>query len=153
MREYLFRGKRLEKDRCGFADIDWVEGSLIDSGNHEQVAIFPWVKGASTMGLRQLVHFRMVGVDPVTVGRCTGLPDKNGRKIYEGDIVRVVGHESYVNGLYIVVYSESNHCWWLQNVCPYIEGFSFDELNGFHTDGEVIGNIHDNSELLEENRV
>lgn len=151
MREYLFRGKRLEKDRCGFDDIDWVEGSLIDSGNHGQVAIFPWVKGASTMGLRQLVNLRMVGVDSATVGRCTGLPDKNGRKIYEDDVVDIGEHIPTVNGLYRVIFDTVNHCWALERDLKHFHNyFSFSDLNGFAETSEVIGNIHDNPELLEE---
>ena len=151
MRECLFRGKRLEKDRCGFDDVDWVEGSLIDSGNHCQVAIFPWVKGASTMGLRQLVHFRMAGVDPATVGQYTGLTDKNGKKIFEGDIVDVGGHGVMVNGLYRVIFCTANHCWAVERNPEHFHSyFTFSDLNGFADSSEVIGNIHDNPELFEE---
>lgn len=74
-------------------------------------------------------------VDPATVGQFTGLTDKNGKEIYEGDIIR---HKDMVKP-YHVIY----------------DGRQFTPNDGFRSlsypkHWEVIGNIHDNPELLEE---
>ena len=80
-------------------------------------------------------------VDPETVGQYTGLTDKNGNKIFEGDVVeRQICDYRYFN---------------------YTVNFSFGEFElqeiktkgkmfiGYHNECEIIGNIYDNPELLE----
>ena len=134
----LFRGKRWEKSV--FDKTDWLYGSLIDSGNHGQVAIYPWFDGSSTMSVRKLVYARMEGVNPETLGECTGLKDKNGELIFEGDIVDILTENEEIG---VVAYEDGG---FLVNA----DGFSIDfhaNING--ADLEVIGNIHDNPELLE----
>lgn len=145
--EKLYRGKRLEKSV--FDDSEWVYGSLIDSGNHSQVAIYPWVRGASTMGVRQLVNLRMTFVDPDTVGQYTGKDDKNGKPIFEGDIVRPYlesgNYQGFSWGNMPVVFDDGAFC-----VKDYRGATmplrSFDPIVTI----EVVGNIHDNPELLKE---
>ena len=129
----LYRGKKVKPSV--FDETDWVYGSLIDSGNHEQVAIYPWYDGASTMSVRQLVYTRMESVKPETVGQFTGLTDKNGVKIFEGDILEWDAREWGCEFREVAEWNYSllaarKHDWseWCQ----------------------VIGNIHDNPELLEE---
>lgn len=74
-----------------------------------------------------------------TVGQYTGLTDKNGVKIFEGDIVRIGG----VN--YLVIFNTLGGCaeFALKDDAP----FGFDYVN---VPMEVVGNIYDNPELLEE---
>ena len=71
--------------------------------------------------------------------QCTGLKDKNGKLIYEGDIVD--DGEQYTK----IIFDKSCFC--------YDDGSGFyDDLDFYYTHCEVIGNIHKNSELLEEHK-
>lgn len=109
MREILFRAKRNPSG-------EWIEGFLV--GNCH---IGDWVSC-------EPVHRR-------TVGQFTGLTDRNGKKIFEGDILKAAG-------LYIVdFYDESFVIRFGENGIEYFHEHFIDEM-------EVIGNIHDNPELL-----
>ena len=71
--------------------------------------------------------------------QCTGLKDKNGKLIYEGDIVD--DGEQYAK----IIFDKSCFC--------YDNGSGFyDDLDFYYTHCEVIGNIHENPELLEEDK-
>lgn len=134
MREILFRGKRLDNG-------EWIDGSLWLYG--EDAHIF----GGPDFPYGCLWH----KVDPATVGQYTGLTDKDGKRIFEGDIVRFFerqfgGEDAPV--IQSVGYEEGGFCVhryflnnWLRNA---INGNI--QLEGI----EVIGNIHDNPELMEE---
>lgn len=128
MREILFRGKRIDNG-------EWVYGDLRNYENNGSKAIF------SHKALSRFV------VVPETVGQYTGLTDKNGTKIFEGDILRFsyTGNTNGVEGIASVVFESGKFgvlCGWHKElVC--LDGFA-------NTKVEVIGNIHDNPELLGE---
>ena len=128
MREILFRGKRLDNG-------EWVEGDLVHSVY--KVGDTCVGKFGCTLGMHQ--------VDPSTVGQYTGLEDKNGKRIFEGDIVKTsdITHEGVIQ-----IPGESfeiamrKGCWLM------VSGEDWDFLETNHECIKVIGNIHDNPELL-----
>ena len=127
MREILFRGKRKDNG-------EWVYGNLITDG--EDVYVLPkedLLKGLDIGGWIDGVQ--AYEVVPETVGQYTGLTDKNGVKVFEGDIVCIFDGE-YFSG--VVKYSNEQG------------SFTVDDtsLHYWVSDIEVIGNIHDNFELL-----
>lgn len=130
MREILFRGKRIDNG-------EWVEGyySASPAGNHY-----------ITYACAGCAHPDKV--DPETVGQYTGLTDKNGVKIFEGDIVVCDRH---INDVF------DKTTFLVGEICP-LSGLVGKSLSGnWICDAdwefaEVIGNIHDNPELLKEGR-
>ncbi len=134
MREILFRAKHINIGK-------WVEGDLVreqDIFGKIRTMIYQ-IKGD---GL-----FNKVEVDPSTVCQYTGLQDKDGKKIFEGDILKC---PAYMPERDICI------CRWVDYSDTYsIRGFGMfcdEKLVGSDEwgDFEVIGNIYDNPELLKE---
>ena len=125
MREILFRGKRADTG-------EWIYGDLLH--NVDAVKIREQEQGI------QLVARSFV-VIPETVGQYTGLTDKNGKKVFEGDICWFYGGD-YFSGF------------WEQNVIVAITDITDDEQIHYLNNAEyceVIGNIFDNPERLKIN--
>ena len=126
MREIQFRGKLIKNNK-------WVCGDLIhDTQNN--VYVYPlWSEGLY-IGNR---------VFPDTVGQFTGLHDKNGTDIYDGDIVHLDAWSPYAMQ---VVFMEGAFC--LANK----DGEFLGDIHYIHHAGveqcTILGNIHDNPELL-----
>lgn len=127
MREILFRGKRIDNG-------EWVYGGA-EVQDERYAAIYD----------RDMPYDNEVSVRVGTVGQYTGLNDKNGTKIFEGDIVLVVSGEfDEEDGNATIVWEEDNAQF---NIEWSTLSSGFDTFYG--TDCEVKGNIHDNPELLE----
>ena len=118
MREILFRGKRLDNG-------EWVEGWYqpeVEWGRHHF--------GVSLAYKTEHGWLDDVAVDPATVGQYTGLTDKNGRKIFEGDCINhPLNDVEYLDGAFCVAGDRP--------------------LRMMAKHGTVIGNIHDGPELVE----
>lgn len=139
MREIIFRGKTLD-------GLKWVYGDLIQENSGRVVIrtnLNTWDKNSDVDP-----YGESLDVKPDTVGQYTGQKDRNGKEIFEGDIINyivgrpgffdrediewrqntaVVGMRLKIGGTDIL--AQKTHCFW---------------------DIDVIGNIHDNPELLED---
>lgn len=140
MREILFRGKRVDNGEwaegfyyiatSGYAGSDEVIGKpcyMITTGR--------WQASGAYGERNELAEHKVI---PESIGQFTSLTDKNGKRIFEGDIVEyneelgeIAYHES--EAMFVVEFDT-----WLTD---------FDHLYG--KDLEVIGNIHDNPEMME----
>jgi uncharacterized phage protein (TIGR01671 family) len=99
MREILFRAKRITTG-------DWVYGDLVRHYENQRrfIACDQLAYTYTECGIDRLVSERYHEVDPVTVGQFTGLLDKNGKRVFEGDIVRMhyffENHDPYTLGVF-----------------------------------------------------
>lgn len=120
MREILFRGKRVDNG-------EWVYG-------------MPCATEQSGIYAIQTLQGGIFDVIPETIGQFTGLPDKNGKKIFGGDIIQNRNDRffiEYVVGIAGFVARAKSETDWTPCV-----------NTGTMKHYEVIGNIHDNPELL-----
>lgn len=123
MREILFRGKTF--------DNDWVEGFYVNQFRAHEI----YCLDDSDYETRH--------VNPSTVGQYTGLTDKNGKKIFEGDVVVVPLSGKPAKG--IVEYFKTDICGFAVITQPQYSNYVLQKNYAY----EVIGNIYDNPELLE----
>ena len=124
MRTIKFRGK---------AHGRWIYGGLVYSDNIEPAIYFE-------VGNKVYKRIDWAYVDPATVGQFTSLYDKNHNEIYEGDILAVQGIDEklevrFVRGVFAFLWNGN-----LDNECP--------TGSPTHEWAEVVGNIHDNPELI-----
>lgn len=127
MREILFRGRAINAGK-------WLVGDLFQYAATAQIWTTDPIDGGKWNYL----------VNPSTVGQYTGLQDMNGKRIFEGDVVHVhdtlvrcdkpyhefEGYVEYRDGSFVICCEDSTHYRWLDY------------------EVKVIGNIHDNPELL-----
>ena len=139
---YLFRGKRKDNG-------EWVTGYLI-KGNNTYI-VTPEAIYYMVVSISYMASVEFVEVLPETVGQCTGLTDKNGKLIFEGDIVKFKKFKNeYIGTIAFNDISLAFEIWTNIVVGAYGEKATHKHMI-YHCDEiEVIGNIHDdNPELLE----
>jgi hypothetical protein len=130
MREILFRGK------CKGNNCDWLEGYLFDYDIPKQSYIL------GELDWRESIYDIWKCAEeviPKTVGQFTGLTDKNGKRIFEGDIVK--------NDKYFMLVE------WYDFLASFALVFSpngsyHETISNSNIYLEVVGNLHDNPELL-----
>lgn len=156
MREILFRGKRLDNG-------DWVYGNFVMDATEllqrereakDPVLLDGFIRRYDFSAQRIETH----EVERETVGQYTGLKDKNGKRIFEGDVFlddsdELVGAVIFSGGCFRLEWRGIAGAW---------TESGFDECGGYHKivecesvdfwllhEMEIAGNIHDNPELLE----
>lgn len=137
MREILFRGKRAYSR-------GWVEGHLIVFPKSKIMKIMVW--NAADL------DFDAIEVAPETVGQFTGLTDQYGAKIWEGDIIRYMNDDEISIGVIrFGKYQDFNIGFNIEWMSPNAVDFFRRDIRFWTACREitVIGNIHDNPELLE----
>ena len=124
IRDIIFRGKRLDNG-------EWVEGYFVN------LWLMHYQKHQPIITDNNAVSY---DVDPSTVGQYTGLTDKNGKKIFEGDIMAFTAYGfDYVGTVEFADGSFSVMC---EHASPFL-----DQAVSKHG-AYIIGNVHDNPELL-----
>ena len=134
MREIKFQGKRVDNG-------EWVYGVPvigITSG-----VLMVWIeseakRGRGELSIRDVV--KQAEVIPETVGQDTGLKDRNGVEIYEGDVIQEFAGE-HAQGV-----------WEFSNVSVVEDLRWMPESLGFADCTYIIGNIHENPELMKEKK-
>lgn len=128
MREILFRGKRKDNGK-------WAYGYLyIRNDGQYEISFY-----SKYFDFERFTY----DVIPETVGQYIGLTDKNGKKIFEGDILKNIESDEIID----ICYSGCSFRYSYNNS---IYGYGVDDIEeGILTDEfEIIGNIYDNPELL-----
>lgn len=125
---YLFRGKRKDNGK-------WIKGDLV----HSQTT----TRGVITEIYTLEMTYEII---PETVGQCTGLKDKNGKLIFEGDLLRFTNDDGE-QSIYRVFYDDIYAGWRIEEK----EHGGIDEMSdweNYREYFEVIGNFHDTPNLL-----
>ena len=151
MREIEFRGKPTENNTTYFSKDDFVYGLLLKDDDKYYICL-----GVNEHIDRDDYEVYMIEVIPDTIGQYTGLKDKNGKKIFEGDIVRYTD--------IVTEYEENTRPYSYKDIFEGEVTYDYDSFwindrqlyqiaaydDEFDPEMEVIGNIYDNPELLKE---
>lgn len=139
MREFLFHGKRIDNG-------EWVEGYLVKRPSAIQIGDYsPWYIFVPPVDPDD--DGGCYNVDPATVGQYTGRTDKNKRRVFEGDIIRLCnGIPGFDIGA--ILWDDNDQAYLI--VMDTAEKVLLDDFGNYGRPEyyEVIGNIYDNPELV-----
>lgn len=156
MREIKFRGFELDLKRWFYGGyhkhIKRQPYAVNDSLKEEDIQHLIIVDEHADWGLQKSIQ--IVNVDKSSVGQFTGLYDKNGKEIYEGDIVDIIVYnhiEPEFVDKFIVYYDNNVAGFMFENNKTKLPVCDAKELyeHYYHFEIEVIGNIYENPELME----
>ena len=142
MREILFRGKSTKTNQWIYGGFHiWEKRQVCVFGNDrlkdDEISCVITVNSFADWNMPRTMQAVEVIAD--TVGQYTGLTDRNGNKIFEGDIVNILTENEEIG---VIVYEDGGFI-------VRADKFSVDFINNINgTDVEVIGNKYDNPELL-----
>lgn len=136
MREILFRAKRID-------DGEWTEGYVFElQPGQYMICDAKQYDRASTLPAGVFFRYCSHEIDPETLCQYTGMKDKNGKRIWENDIVKIensmdegIGNVEFCDGMWYVDREPNNS---LYDIIEY----------DYHAEVEIIGNVFDNPELL-----
>lgn len=134
MREILFRAKRIDNG-------EWVYGAYqppVEWGGRK------W--GVSISSVTEYGWLEDILVIPETVGQFTGLTDKNGKKIFEGDVVLYPWNDQDKPERFTIKFKDGQ---FVASPVKETEDYWDFMVGGYSKEMEIIGNVHDNPELLE----
>ena len=136
---YLFKAKRIDNG-------EWVIGNLITNVFFRLDQSIPYILCPDKAEYDCFEDFTeengIFEVRPDTICQCTGLKDKNGKLIWENDIVVC---RDFTEEKYVIAWKQDEACFEYQQYGCSI--MNFEQLSGCEV--EVVGNIFDNPELLE----
>ncbi|EAE4770753.1 TPA: YopX family protein, partial [Listeria monocytogenes] len=127
MRAIGFRGKRIDNR-------EWVYGNLMQFEDSATFIFADERKGASTLTYAHFIINNMHAIDEKTIDQYTGLKDKNGKKIFEGD----VGWDEHNECYGVVKFEEGKFLYVWENIAEDL----WEVADGI----EICGNIHENLE-------
>lgn len=133
---YLFKAKRADNG-------EWVEGHLITDETDDSKCFIGYVIGTDEDGIPH--DLDVAQVDPYTICQCTGLKDKNGKLIWENDIVSVIINSGSTICRCAFADTVAQFQLWQKHTIKRTSTV----LNLGNYECEVIGNTFDNPELLE----
>lgn len=136
MRKIKFRAKRIDNG-------EWVHGIPIPNGFGNRTFMINLVLGDAVAYPFERLHEYCVEIDAETISQYTGLKDKSGVEIYEGDILYYIPSDTSINNR--IVEFESGAFWG-----TLIRSGFAKMLSDTNANSEVIGNIYENPELLKE---
>ena len=134
MREILFRGKTKVYNKWVYG---WYCGKILNHDMH------------STEESSQIIDDKTLywhTCEPDTVGQFTGLTDKNGKKIFDGDVVLYPWNDQDNPEIFTIKFKDGQ---FIASPVKETEDYWDFMVGGYSKEMEIIGNIHDNPELLE----
>ena len=143
MREILFRGKSIKTNQWIYGGFHiWEKRQVCalsnDSLKDDEISYVITVNSFADWNMPRTMQAVEVIAD--TVGQYTGLTDRNGNKIFEGDIVNILTENEEIG---VIVYEDGGFI-------AHADKFSIDIIYKINrTDVEVIGNKYDNPKLME----